>query len=162
MRKRAYSYICCGLAALLLAGCQMPLRQGLSAKQIAALRGQGFELTEEGWAYDLSGKVLFGSDVDTLNAQSRNTVLQIGKTLISVDISRLRIEGHTDASGSAAQNQQLSLRRANSVADVLLGEGIRRGDIIVQGFGSTKPVASNTTAQGRTENRRVAIVVPSQ
>ena len=58
-------------AVLSLAGCQTAPPKGLNPAQIAVLKQQGFELTEEGWAFDLSGKVLFGSDLEVLNAKSR-------------------------------------------------------------------------------------------
>ncbi|NUT78240.1 OmpA family protein [Pseudomonas sp. C1C7] len=147
------------MAVLSLAGCQSVPPKGLTPAQIAVLKQQGFELTDEGWAFGLSGKVLFGSDVDSLNAQSSEIVQRIGKSLLSVGIERVRVDGHTDASGKEAYNEQLSLRRAKSVAIVLADAGMKQENIQLQGFGSSKPVASNDTASGRTENRRVAIVV---
>ena len=74
-------------------------------------------------------------------------------------IDRVRVDGHTDASGKEAYNEQLSLRRAKSVAKVLNTVGMKQENIQLRGLGSSEPVATNTTATGRTENRRVAIVV---
>ncbi|MNP83346.1 putative lipoprotein YiaD precursor [compost metagenome] len=71
----------------------------------------------------------------------------------------MRVDGHTDASGKEAYNEQLSLRRAKSVAKVLNTVGMKQENIQLRGLGSSEPVATNTTATGRTENRRVAIVV---
>lgn len=147
------------LAVLALSGCQTALPKGLSPAQVAVLKQQGFELTDEGWEFGLSGKVLFGSDVESLNAQSTEIVERIGKALLGVGIERVRVDGHTDASGKEAYNQQLSLRRAKSVANVLGTVGMKQENIQLQGLGSSEPVASNDTAAGRTENRRVAIVV---
>ena len=147
------------LASLSLTGCQTAPPKGLTPAQIAVLKEQGFELTEEGWAFGLSGKVLFGSDLEVLNAQSREIVERIGKALLAVDIQRVRVDGHTDASGQEAYNEQLSVRRANSVVNVLTQVGMRPENIQVRGLGSREPVASNKTRAGRTENRRVAIVV---
>jgi len=107
----------------------------------------------------LSGKVLFGSDVESLNAQSTEIVERIGKALLGVGIDRVRVDGHTDASGKEAYNQQLSMRRAKSVRNVLTRVGMREENVQLRGLGSSVPVASNKTASGRTENRRVAIVV---
>ncbi|MDE1169198.1 MAG: OmpA family protein [Pseudomonas sp.] len=149
------------LALLLLGGCQSTPAKGLNAQQLAMLRQQGFALTDEGWAYDLSGKVLFGSDLETLNAQSQAIVERIGKALLSVNIQRVRVDGHTDASGKPAYNEQLSLRRAGSVGKVLIAVGMRPENIELRGMGSRQPVAVNDTAAGRTENRRVSIVVAS-
>jgi len=147
------------LAVLALSGCQTAPPKGLSPAQVAVLKQQGFELTDEGWEFGLSGKVLFGSDVESLNPQSTEIVERIGKALLSVGIERVRVDGHTDASGKEAYNQQLSLRRAKSVANVLETVGMKQENIQLQGLGSSEPVASNDTATGRTENRRVAIVV---
>lgn len=149
------------LAVLVLTGCQSAPPKGLTAEQIAVLKREGFAPTDEGWAYDLSGKVLFGSDLDSLNSQSQAIVERIGKALLSVGIQGVRVDGHADASGKAAYNQQLSERRAQSVARALAGVGMQAQNIQPRGLGSTQPVADNRTSAGRTENRRVSIVVAS-
>ncbi|MDT8925931.1 OmpA family protein [Pseudomonas taiwanensis] len=149
------------LALLALGGCQSAPPKGLSAEQIAVLKREGFAPTEEGWAYDLSGKVLFGSDLDSLNGQSEAIVERIGKALLSVGIQGVRVDGHADASGKAASNQQLSERRAQSVARALIGIGMPAQNIQTRGLGSSQPVADNRSSAGRMENRRVSIVVAS-
>jgi len=149
------------LAMLALTGCQSTPPKGLNPEQIAVLKHEGFTPTDEGWAYDLSGKVLFGSDLDSLNGQSQAIVERIGKALLGVGIQGVRVDGHADASGKAAYNQQLSLRRAQSVSKVLVGVGMQAQNIQARGLGSTQPVADNRTSGGRTENRRVSIVVAS-
>jgi outer membrane protein OmpA-like peptidoglycan-associated protein len=146
-------------AMLVLTGCQTAPQKGLTPAQIAVLKQQGFELTDDGWEFGLSGKVLFGSDIESLNKQSTEIVERIGKALLGVGIERVRVDGHTDASGKEAYNQQLSLRRAKSVGKVLTTVGMKEENIQLQGLGSREPVASNDTAAGRTENRRVSIVV---
>ena len=135
-------------AVLTLTGCQTAPQKGLTPAQIAVLKQQGFELTDEGWAFGLSGKVLFGSDVDSLNAQSTEIVERIGKSLLGVGIERVRVDGHTDASGKEAYNEQLSLRRAKSVGSVLATAGMKQDNIQLRGLGSSQPVASNNTATG--------------
>lgn len=154
-----FMFITLLVALLALGGCQTAPPKGLTPAQVAVLQQQGFELTDDGWAFGLSGKVLFGSDVETLNPPSTEIVQRIGKALLGVGIERVRIDGHTDASGKEAYNQQLSLRRAKSVATVLQSVGIKEQNIQLRGLGSSKPVAANDTAAGRTENRRVSIVV---
>ena len=73
---------------------------------------------------------------------------------------RLEIEGHADALGSDSYNLRLSEARADSVRDYLVSAGIPGGRIIaVRGFGKDQPVASNQTASGRQQNRRVEIVI---
>ena len=147
------------MVILALTGCQTAPQKGLSAAQVAVLKQQGFELTDDGWEFGLSGQVLFGSDVESLNTQSTEIVSRIGKALLGVGIERVRVDGHTDASGKETYNQQLSLRRAKSVANVLGTVGMKQENIQLRGLGSSEPVASNDTAAGRTENRRVSIVV---
>ena len=147
------------LAMLALTGCQTAPQKGLTPAQIAVLKQQGFELTDEGWAFGLSGKVLFGGDLEVLNPQSQEIVERIGTALLAADIQRLRVDGHTDSSGKESYNEQLSVRRANSVVKALTKVGMRPENIQVRGLGSRVPVASNNTRTGRTENRRVSIVV---
>ena len=160
-QRLRFHFICLALALFALGGCQSVPPKGLTAEQIALLKQEGFQLTDEGWEFGLSSKVLLGSDVDTLNAQSRTIVERIGKSLLSVNIQRVRVDGHTDASGRAAYNEQLSKRRAQSVANVLVGVGMRPENVETRGLGSREPVASNDTRAGRMENRRVSIVVAS-
>jgi OOP family OmpA-OmpF porin len=72
----------------------------------------------------------------------------------------MRIEGHTDSSGPEAYNLQLSQRRAQAVADYILSQSynVRSADIEVLGKGESDPIASNATAAGRAENRRVLVI----
>ena len=126
------------MAVLALTGCQTAPQKGLTPAQVAVLKQQGFELTDEGWEFGLSGKVLFGSDVEALNQPSTDIVQRIGKALLGVGIERVRIDGHTDASGKEAYNQQLSVRRAKSVATVLTAVGMPEQNIQLQGAFSKK------------------------
>ncbi len=150
-----------GLLALLLsvlAACQSP-PQGLTAEQIAALKEQGFHLTDEGWTLDISNKVLFANNVGALNPETRQVVEKLGKALIEVGLNRARVDGHTDSNGDEAYNQQLSLKRARSVADVLVSVGMPQGNLDIRGRGEEAPIADNATAAGRAENRQVAIII---
>jgi OOP family OmpA-OmpF porin len=72
---------------------------------------------------------------------------------------RLSIEGHTDSVGSDAYNQKLSERRANATKEYMVSKGISASRLTTHGFGESKPVASNKTAEGRAENRRVELIV---
>jgi outer membrane protein OmpA-like peptidoglycan-associated protein len=75
---------------------------------------------------------------------------------------KVRIDGHTDAQGSDAMNQQLSQARAGAVRDALAGMGVDAGRIEAVGHGESEPVASNATAAGRQQNRRVEITLLGQ
>ncbi len=75
---------------------------------------------------------------------------------------KLEIEGHTDSVGSDVFNQSLSERRATSVKDYLIGQGFPSASIGARGLGESLPVASNDTAAGRQQNRRVELVVSGE
>lgn len=161
-RARLWLGTALAIAALGLAGCQAPAPAAagrLTPPQIETLRQQGFQLTDGGWELNLSEKVLFGLDEDTISAEHRAVVQRIGTALKGAGIDRVRLDGHTDDSGSAEYNQQLSVRRAQAVARVLAESAFLPQNIEVRGLGKTRPVADNRTAAGRAENRRVAIVV---
>ncbi len=146
---------------LLLSACQTlpPTAQGLTDSQIAALKEAGFELTDQGWEFSQSDKVLFASNVATLTPEAQQTTERIGRVLVKIQIERVRVDGHTDSEGNAAYNQQLSIRRATAVADKLIQTGLSAQSVTVRGQGMNAPVASNRTAEGRAQNRRVAIVI---
>ena len=71
----------------------------------------------------------------------------------------LRIEGHTDSTGAASSNLTLSEKRANSVFDFLVPQGISSMRITAVGYGMERPVADNATSDGRKKNRRVEIII---
>ncbi|MBL0628002.1 OmpA family protein [Aeromonas jandaei] len=150
-----------GLFFSLLAGCQSAPK-GLTPEQLAVLKEQGFYLTDEGWTLDLANRVLFANNVGELNPQTRQTVEKLGKALLGVGLDKARVDGHTDNTGESSYNQQLSLKRAQSVADVLISVGMKPANLEVRGSGEAAPVADNKSAAGRAENRRVAIVIANQ
>lgn len=78
------------------------------------------------------------------------------RSAASVDV---RIEGHTDATGNADYNQKLSEERAQSVRRYLIGRGISAGRLTTVGYGESRPIASNDTADGRSLNRRVELKI---
>ncbi|MDR6585135.1 putative positive effector of YfiN activity, OM lipoprotein [Herbaspirillum sp. BH-1] len=153
-------------STLLLSGCQTPPpaapQAGLTQSQVALLQQQGFHLTDEGWELSFADKLLFAVDDYALTEQSRTAVGKIGRALLSVDITELRVDGHTDNTGADAYNNRLSQQRADAVADALASIGIARDHIATRGLGKSKPIADNRTVAGRAENRRVVIVVPAQ
>jgi outer membrane protein OmpA-like peptidoglycan-associated protein len=74
----------------------------------------------------------------------------------------IRIEGHTDSSGSSNANLALSQKRAEAVRDALVASGVEASRITVVGLGSERPVAANDTAEGRARNRRVDIILEEE
>lgn len=105
----------------------------------------------------LTNDILFDYDSSALRSESRTTLSQLAANFRQYPDNRIIVEGHTDSTGSDAYNQQLSERRAANVADYLIDQGVAASSIIVYGFGEAKPKASNTTAEGRQQNRRVEI-----
>ena len=80
------------------------------------------------------------------------------KTLRDNPSLHVVVEGHTDSVGSDAYNRKLSERRAKAVRDYLVREGIESSRLTTHGYGKSRPVASNDTAEGRAENRRAEII----
>jgi len=72
--------------------------------------------------------------------------------------AKFEVNGHTDNVGKPASNKKLSEARAKAVVDALVARGINPANLTAQGFGDTKPVASNKTAKGRAENRRTEVI----
>ena len=103
--------------------------------------------------------ILFDTDSDRLKAESAPAIKRIATTLQADPALKLLIEGHTDSSGDAAHNLDLSKRRAEAVKAVLVGQfQIDAGRLSAAGLGATKPVESNDTPQGKAQNRRVELV----
>ena len=75
-------------------------------------------------------------------------------------LKNFEIDGHTDSDGSDEYNQVLSEKRANSVKNFLVSQGVT-AEITTKGYGESKPVASNDTAEGKQKNRRVEIIIPT-
>jgi outer membrane protein OmpA-like peptidoglycan-associated protein len=106
--------------------------------------------------------VLFDSARFTLRPLAREKLARVAGILAGHPGLRLQVEGFTDSVGSDDYNQQLSEHRASSVRDYLTQSGIAAASVTSQGFGKTQPVASNTTADGRQQNRRVELVVSGE
>jgi outer membrane protein OmpA-like peptidoglycan-associated protein len=113
--------------------------------------------TERGMVLTL-GDVLFDTAQATLKPGANQTIDQLAEFLQKNEDTRIRIEGHTDSRGSDEYNRELSKERADSVASALEAEGVPPSRFEVLGRGEGYPVASNDSAAGRQQNRRVEIV----
>lgn len=100
----------------------------------------------------------FDLDSATLRDESRPVIEEVARTLAAHPDWKVAVEGHTDSTGGAAHNQQLSEARAAAVRDGLVALGVAAERLVAVGFGAAKPVADNATELGRTRNRRVEIV----
>ena len=107
----------------------------------------------------LSAETLFDFDSATLRAQGRETLRNLASTLTAADVTytSVLVEGHTCSIGPADYNQGLSERRAQSVVDYLVAQGVRPDAIRMVGYGETRPTADNATRAGRELNRRVEV-----
>jgi len=103
--------------------------------------------------------ILFAVDSATLRPDLRADLQVIAANLRRNPESVIRVVGHTDSTGARAYNQRLSERRAESVAAELIQNGVPGRRIVTQGMGPDQPVASNATVAGRTQNRRVEIII---
>jgi len=156
--KTWYQFATMGLCILLLAACQTK-PAGLTPEQIAVLQKNGFTQTASGWELGLDAKVLFGNNQAKLSPESEQTVEKLANELLHVGLSKVNLDGHTDNYGDASYNNDLSLRRANTVADAFAKAGMPRANIHTRGLGQSQPVASNKTQEGRAQNRRVSVII---
>ena len=103
--------------------------------------------------------VLFKSGSFELLPAARERLAKVSGIILAYPSLHLAVEGHTDSIGSDEYNQNLSEQRAEAVRDYFVQQGIPSNSIEAQGFGRTQPVASNDTAEGRQQNRRVELVL---
>ncbi len=134
-------------------------------KQEAKLRqqmaGTGVDVVRNGdnITLDMPGGVTFAFNSSDLNSQFYPVLDKVAGTLGEYDKTVIEVAGHTDSVGSATYNQQLSEKRAASVAAYLGSRGIDRSRMVTVGAGKDHPVASNETEEGRAQNRRVEITI---
>jgi outer membrane protein OmpA-like peptidoglycan-associated protein len=108
---------------------------------------------------NMPGNITFATDSADLNAGFYEVLNSVGLVVNEFDQTVIEIAGHTDSSGSDAYNQQLSERRAASVAAYLGTRNVRSDRIIEVGMGESRPVATNDTPAGRQNNRRVELTL---
>lgn len=107
--------------------------------------------------------ILFDVDKTALKEDAKTELADLARVLKDYPDTNLVIEGHTDSSGSAAHNKKLSEQRAQSVIEVLIADGVDAARLTHKGWGEDKPLQSNATAEGRTQNRRVEVhIAPNQ
>jgi len=106
--------------------------------------------------------VLFDFNKYTLKPGAREKMAKVSGILLAYPGLKIQIEGHTDSVGSDEYNQKLSEQRADTVRDYLVGQGVPNNTVSAIGLGKGQPVASNDTAAGRQQNRRVELVVSGE
>ncbi len=106
--------------------------------------------------------VLFDTGQHQLKPGAREKLAKVSGIILAHPGLNITIEGHTDSVGGDTYNLQLSERRAASVRDYLVGQGISSSNVTSKGFGKDRPVADNRTPSGRQQNRRVELIVAGE
>ncbi|RDB44638.1 cell envelope biogenesis protein OmpA [Halomonas sp. DQ26W] len=126
-----------------------------------SMRGTGVDVERRGddIVLNMPSSVTFGFDSSELTPSARNALNDVSSILTQYTDTRVNIAGHTDSTGDAGYNQRLSERRAEAVGNYLTQNGVTRNRLYMTGYGASQPVASNTTEDGRAQNRRVEITL---
>ncbi|CAG2142680.1 OmpA family protein [Cupriavidus plantarum] len=122
--------------------------------------GTGTQITEQpdgSLKVNIPSQVTFDTDSASIKPSFRSVLDQVAQTLGQHQDVTANVVGHTDSTGNAQYNMQLSQRRAQSVASYLGDRGVARNRLTAEGRGQTQPVADNATEAGRAQNRRVEI-----
>lgn len=109
---------------------------------------------------EIKEKVFFDSGRATIQSRSHGLLDDVAKVLVAnPELSKVEVAGHTDSHGSEESNLRLSQSRAEAVVVYLIGQGVDSGRLVPKGYGETKPIDSNETRAGRSNNRRVEFVM---
>jgi outer membrane protein OmpA-like peptidoglycan-associated protein len=130
----------------------------------AKLQGTGVSVTRTGpngenITLNMPGNITFAVDRAEIASSFYPVLDSVGLVLNEFNKTMVEVAGHTDSDGSDAYNQQLSERRANSVVAYLTSRQVRSDRFITVGAGESRPIASNATAEGKQQNRRVEITI---
>jgi outer membrane protein OmpA-like peptidoglycan-associated protein len=130
-------------------------------KELEKINGAQVESINDGQAIKVTFEsgILFATNSSTLNSASQSALSSFAASLIGNPDTDVKIYGHTDSTGSDAINQPLSEKRAQSVYHFLVSKGVAGTRMASQGFGSSQPVADNSTAAGKAQNRRVEVYI---
>ena len=118
------------------------------------------ERTATGIRFTFSSEILFPTNSSYLNDKSKGQIDNVARVIQSKYANnKILVEGHTDKTGTANYNVWLSEKRAASVKTYLVSQGLSSGNIDTDGLGDSRPVADNSTKEGRLANRRVEVTV---
>lgn len=136
---------------------QMDLQaQAMGKREDKSMRimrlGEGIKVT-------FDGTILFPENSDSIAVQSYESLKHVAEILNEYAESNIVIEGHTDDLGSKSHNLKLSVKRATSVADFLKENRVSGDRIRIVGYGESQPLFSNSTGEGRSQNRRVELLI---
>lgn len=125
------------------------------------LAGSGVEVVREGDNLRLvmPSNITFATDQSYISSGFNDTLNAIAKVMNKYEKTYLSVEGHTDSTGKDSYNMNLSRERAQSVKDYLVNQQIMAARVSTKGYGETRPIATNKSANGRAQNRRVEIQI---
>ncbi len=144
-----------------LVGRQMDQQERQLREEMA---GTGVDVQREGDTIRLQApeSITFDTDSADIKPQFQGPLANIAESVRQYPNTVVRVEGHTDSTGSASYNQNLSLNRAESVTSYLAREGVDPARMQAVGYGFSRPIATNDTPEGRAQNRRVEILILPQ
>ncbi|QIK60790.1 OmpA family protein [Dysgonomonas sp. HDW5A] len=130
-------------------------------KELESINGAQVESVNDGQAIKVTFEsgILFATNSSSLNSASQNSLSQFAASLKAHPDTDIQITGYTDNTGSDAINNPLSEKRAQAVYNFLLQQGVAGNRMTSAGMGSSNPVASNSTVDGRAQNRRVEVYI---
>ena len=134
------------------------------AEELAALEAAQVETVEDANGLKaikvtFDSGILFATNKSNLSAEAKSNLKKFADEMKDLSDTDITIYGHTDNTGSAEVNERLSLQRANAVSAELQADGIAKSRITTEGKSFTMPVADNSTAEGRAQNRRVEVFI---
>lgn len=135
------------------------------AKLRQKMKGTGVSVTRQGdnIILNMPNTVTFDTNSSQIKASGANTLSGVAMVLKEYQKTHINVVGHTDSSGGRDLNMRLSEQRADSVASNLITQGVEASRISTSGVGPDQPIASNSTAEGKAQNRRVTITLsPTQ
>ncbi|MBD5388989.1 OmpA family protein [bacterium] len=137
--------------------------QEAELRQELASTGVSVERSDDNIRLIMPGNITFKTDSADINASFYATLNSVAKVLNKYSNSTVMVLGYTDSTGTAEYNQTLSKNRATAVAVYLQGQGVKASRFEIMGMGSSNPIATNATAAGRAQNRRVEIkIIPNK
>lgn len=143
-----------------LAGGVIGHQMDQQAKELKyAIPGATVTRVGEGITVTFPEGLLFAFDSDVINASAKANLTNFAASLAKYPSTKSMIVGHTDSQGTDAYNLALSQRRATAAADFIVAQGIDRARLGTVGRGSSEPIAPNTTAAGRQQNRRIEVAI---
>lgn len=157
-KKRALAGAGIGAVAGTGVGYYMDVQE---AKLREELQGTGVSVTRDGdnIILNMPGNITFDSDSYTVKSNFKPVLTSVSKVLKEYKSTMVQVAGHTDSTGQEKYNMLLSQQRAQSVGNLLAEAGVEQVRLDLVGFGPNSPIASNSTTEGRAQNRRVELTL---